>query len=103
MHAVLNNINTKGDTSIVTEQLTNYNILVLDQAFKGRSYITFTNTNVMRNGAMRDANVAALNFSAYDPTNKFAVSGAVRYSKIFGYTPYNFLTSPYRYISNLDT
>ena len=33
-----------------TEPLANYNIIVFDQALKGRSSLTFTNTNVMRNG-----------------------------------------------------
>ena len=51
MKAVLRNKISGQETSIETEPLANYNILVLDQAFKGRSSLTFTNTNVMRNGA----------------------------------------------------
>jgi hypothetical protein len=101
--AVINSNITGRDSSILTEPLTNYNILVLDQAFKGRSYLTFTNTNVMRNGAARDANVAALNFAAYDKTNTYSVSGAMNYSQIFGLTPYNYLASPYKYISDVET
>jgi hypothetical protein len=43
---------------IESEPLTNYNIIVLDQALKGRSSITFTNTNVLRSGGARNANVS---------------------------------------------
>lgn len=103
MHAQLYNKWSNQDSTILTEPLTNYNIVVLDQAFKGRSYLTFTNTNVIRNGATRDANVAALNFAAYDKTNTYSISGSARYSKIFGLTPYNFIAKTYRYISDIDT
>ncbi len=49
-HARLRNINTNLDTSINIEPLTNYNVIVLDQALRNRSYISLTNTNVLRNG-----------------------------------------------------
>ena len=51
MYATIRDKTTGEKEKIQTEPLTNYNILVLDQALKGRSYITFTNTNVMRDGA----------------------------------------------------
>lgn len=88
MEARVYNSLTGKDSSIRTEPLTNYNILVLDQAFKGRSYLTFTNTNVMRRGAGRDANVSGLDFALYNQSNTHVVSGFAHYSKIFGYTPY---------------
>ncbi len=72
-----------------TEPLANYNIIVLDQALKGRSYVTFTNTNVLRNGSARDANVTGLNFSFYDKTNTYNVRGSADYSKIFGVDSYD--------------
>ena len=90
--AVLRNKISGQETSIETEPLANYNILVLDQAFKGRSSLTFTNTNVMRNGAARDANVSAFDFALYDQGNLFALQGTARYSKIWsanGYDGYN--------------
>jgi hypothetical protein len=74
------------DTSIVTEQLTNYNVFVLDQALKNRSYITLTNTNVMRNGHARDANVTGLDIVLYDKKNLFGMFLKPRYSKIFDST-----------------
>jgi hypothetical protein len=87
--AILRNTSTGKDTSIVTEPLANYNIIVIDQALKNRSYVTFTNTNVIREYINRDANVSAFDFSFFDKENKFNVRGAARYSKIFGATDYD--------------
>jgi hypothetical protein len=74
------------DSSIQTEPLSNYNIIVLDQALKGRSSVTFTNTNVIRDAEARDANVSALDFSFYDKKNIYNIRGTGRYSKIFSTT-----------------
>ncbi len=95
--AVLRNRTTGRDTSIETEPLANYNIIVLDQAFKGRSSLTFTNTNVMRNGAARDANVTALDFSLYDKRNLYALQGTARYSKIWAPYSYDGYNSTLKY------
>ncbi|MEO5682964.1 MAG: DUF5916 domain-containing protein [Chitinophagaceae bacterium] len=76
------------DSSITTEELSNYNIIVLDQALKNRSSITFTNTNVLRNGRANDANVTALDVVLYDRDNKYGLSIKPRYSKIFGRKSY---------------
>ncbi len=80
---------TGKDSLITTEPLTNYNIFVLDQAFKNRSYITLTNTNVLRNGQERDANVTALNLAIYDKKNTYGFFLQPKYSKIFGQMPYD--------------
>jgi hypothetical protein len=89
MKADLRSLSTLKDTVIVTEPLSNYNIIVLDQALKGRSSLTFTNTNVIRNGAERDANVSAFDWSLYTKSNNYQLRGTARYSTIFGYTPYS--------------
>jgi hypothetical protein len=89
MNAKLHNTISGKDSTVQTEPLVNYNILVLDQALKGRSSLTFTNTNVMRDGAATDANVSALDFSFFDPNNIFNVRGTARYSKIFSSDPYD--------------
>ncbi len=89
MHATLKNISTGKDSSVETEPLANYNILVLDQALKGRSYITFTNTNVLRSGNNRDANVSALDLALFDKNNIHEFSATARYSKIWGVNPYD--------------
>ncbi|MEP6616610.1 MAG: DUF5916 domain-containing protein [Ginsengibacter sp.] len=85
MHATVKDEISGRTKDVVTEPLTNYNILVLDQALKNRSSVTFTNTNVLRNGNSRNANVSALDFSLFDKQNihQFYVDG--RYSNIWGY------------------
>src|SRR6476620_6578099 len=47
--AKIRNTTSGRDSTITTEELTNYNVVVLDQALKNRSHITLTNTNVIRN------------------------------------------------------
>jgi hypothetical protein len=89
MHATVKDVTTGEKSKIETEPLTNYNILVFDQALKGRSYLTFTNTNVIRNATARDANVSALDFNLYDNRNVYNVKGSARYSNIFGNIPYD--------------
>ena len=97
MYSILRDKTTGVETKTETEPLANYNILVLDQAFKDRSYITFTNTNVMRNGAARDANVSAFDVALYDRSNNYALNGTVRYSKIWGNDPYDGYNVTMRY------
>jgi hypothetical protein len=89
MFAEIENTNTKQRERIQTEPLTNYNLLVLDQALKGRSSVTFTNTNVTRNGAARDANVSGLDIGLFDQKNMFRLQLKGVYSKIMGANPYN--------------
>lgn len=89
MRAEVHNNTTGTDSVIQTEPAANYNIIVLDQAFKNRSYITFTNTNVIRDGSAPDANVASLDFAFYNKANQYAVSGSAKYSSIFGLSPYS--------------
>jgi hypothetical protein len=89
MHAVIRDKTTGKDSTIETEALANYNIIVFDQAFKGQSYLTFTNTNVLRNGNGRDANVTALDIALYDKKNIHALQSTIRYSKIWGMNAYD--------------
>ncbi|MBO9201455.1 MULTISPECIES: DUF5916 domain-containing protein [Niastella] len=80
--ATLRNRGTGKDSTVITEPLTNYNIVVIDQALKNRSYITFTNTNVLRNGHERDANVTALDVALYDKANRYGLVVKPRYSMV---------------------
>jgi hypothetical protein len=93
MDAIVRNRSTGFDTRIRTEPLSNYNIVVLDQALKGRSNLTFTNTNVMREGDERDANVSAFDFNLYDKANKFNIKGTGRYSRIMAQNDYDGFSS----------
>lgn len=88
-YALIRNTSTGKDSSVKTEPLANYNIVVLDQALSGRSYLTFTNTNVLREGHNRDANVSALQLSVFDRSNTYQLNAAGRYSKIWGTDPYD--------------
>lgn len=80
---------TGKDSVVITEPLANYNIIVLDQAFKNRSYVTLTNTNVLRNGHERDGNVTAVDLAIYDKNNTYGFFLRPRYSKVFGQNPYD--------------
>lgn len=84
--ARLTNLNNNEDTSITTEPLANYNVIVIDQALRNRSFITLTNTNVMRNGKSRDANVTAIDMAFYDKNNQYGIMIGPRYSRIFDST-----------------
>jgi hypothetical protein len=84
MFATIKNKQTNAIEKIQTGPLTNYNVLVLDQALNGRSSITFTNTNVLRDGLAADANVSALDFTLFDKKNIYAIGGTMRYSRISG-------------------
>jgi hypothetical protein len=86
MEAILRNRVDGRDSSILTEPLANYNILVLDQALKNRSSLTFTNTNVVRNGSARDANVMGVDMALFDRKNVHVLRSRVRYSQIWDAT-----------------
>lgn len=84
MYAKVTNLVNGKDSSILTEPLTNYNIFVLDQAFKNRSSLSFTNTNVLRKGNSRNANVSSVDLSLFDKKNIHNLSFTGRYSTIWG-------------------
>lgn len=66
----------------IVEPLTNYNVIVLDQRFRKNSSVTFINTNVIRNGHFRDANVTGLVWDLNTKANTYNLSGNVKYSTI---------------------
>jgi hypothetical protein len=96
MYATVLNTQTDIKTKIQTSPLTNYNIIVLDQALSGRSYITFTNASTIREGSARDANVASLDVSLYDKSNTYNVKTYGRYSKVLSTSPYDGYTAGLR-------
>jgi hypothetical protein len=83
MYATVLDRTTGMKNKIQTSPLTNYNIVVLDQALKGRSYITFTNASTIRQGSARDANVSSLDISLYNKSNAYNIKTWGRYSKVF--------------------
>lgn len=67
---------TLGNTRrILTSPLTNYNIVVLDQALKNNSSVSLVNTNVTRDGHYYDANVTGVGFRANNKTNRYTIGG----------------------------
>ena len=84
MYAKIEKLADASDSSILTEPLTNYNIIVLDQALKNRSSISFTNTNVLRKGNTRNANVSSIDLSLFDKKNMHNFSLSGKYSSIWG-------------------
>ena len=73
----------------IVEPLTNYNVLVLDQRFNQNSSVSLTNTNVIRNGAYRDANATALLFDLNTKDNGYNLSGDFKYSQVYTAEDYN--------------
>jgi hypothetical protein len=61
--------------SILTSPLTNYNIVVLDQALKNNSSVSLVNTNVTRDGHFYDANVTGAGFRINNKTNMYSIGG----------------------------
>jgi len=66
----------------ITEPLANYNVVVIDQQFNKNSSISFVNTNVLRNGSFRDANVSTFLFNITSDSNKFNFNGGMGMSSI---------------------
>ncbi|MBI1341408.1 MAG: hypothetical protein GC171_00590 [Terrimonas sp.] len=89
MHAVISNTVSGKDSVIETEQLGNYNIIVLDKAFRGQSFVTFTNASVLKRGNNRNANVSSFDYAIFSKNNEYGVSGSAKYSKIFGNENYD--------------
>lgn len=57
--------------NILTSPLTNYNIVVFDQALKNNSYVTLINTNVTRDGHYYDANVTGAGADFNNKSNSY--------------------------------
>jgi len=71
------------ERSIQTSPLTNYNVIVVDQALKNNSFVSIVNTNVKRWENSYDANVSAVLFRLADKKNKYAISGSTDVSQLF--------------------
>lgn len=75
----------KGQYKVETNPLTNYNVIVLDQAMKNNSSVTLVNTNVWRSGKDYDANVTAVLWDLYDKKVDWNVWGQVTHSRLIDY------------------
>lgn len=73
---------TGGERELVTEPLSNYNIIVLDQQFDQKSSVSIINTNVTREGHFRDGNVTGFLFDVYTPESSFNFAGEAKMSRV---------------------
>ncbi len=89
MYGEVENLNTKTIERIQTEPFTNYNLVVFDQALKGRSSITLTNASVIRFGGTRNSNVTGLDLALFDKRNRFGLQSKFDYSTISGARSYD--------------
>lgn len=80
--ATITNIDDESTREIVTEPLANYNVFVIDKQFNKNSSITLVNTNVLRKGHFRDANVTGFLFDLKTKNSKYGMSGGVAMSNI---------------------
>ena len=80
--ATIKNNTTGAIRKEVTEPLANYNLLVLDQQFNKNSSVSFVNSNVLREGNFRDANVTALLFNLTNSANRYNLSGNYKLSNV---------------------
>jgi hypothetical protein len=81
-YATIQDTISGGTRKEVIEPLVNYNVLVLDQRFNQNSSVTFVNTNTVRNGDFRDANVSALLFDLNTKANTYKLSGDFKYNTV---------------------
>jgi len=68
---------------ILTNPLTNYNVLVYDRPLKNNSYFSLVNTNVLRENTYRDANASSFRFDLKNKNSKYGVRGGVNYTQLF--------------------
>ena len=80
--ATVRNTITDESRKVITNPLSNYNIMVLDQLFNKNSSVTLINTNVLREGEFRDANATALLYNIKTKNNKYFIDGAVKTTRL---------------------
>ncbi len=81
--AVIANKESKEQREIEINPLTNYNIIVFDQALKNNSYVSLINTSVIREGSAYDANVTGTEFDLKNKENSYSINGRAAVSQIY--------------------
>jgi len=82
-HTYATAISTNGDKrKILTDPLTNYNLIVLDKALKNNSDVYITNTNVLRDNNFQRANVTASGFTLNNKSNTYRIELSAGLSNI---------------------
>ncbi len=79
--AIIQNFETNEERDVVTQPLTNYNLIVFDQNLPNNSYVSLINSNVWRKGKeYYDANVVATDFNLKDKKERYSIEGQGAYS-----------------------
>jgi len=81
-NARITNEDTGETREAVVEPFTNYNILVVDKQFRGNSSLSLINTNVLREGNFRDANVTAARADIVNKKNTFRYIAEAKVSQV---------------------
>ena len=68
---------------VLTDPATNYNVLVFDQQLKNNSSVFVSNTNVIRNGKERDANVTTGQGIFQNKKHQYQLTGSFSYSQVY--------------------
>src|SRR5690606_38111579 len=79
-YATVRNQDLEQERQVVVEPLVNYNLIVLDQRFNQNSSVSFANSNVIRDGGFRDANVSAIAWDLNTKENTYKLAGDFKYS-----------------------
>jgi hypothetical protein len=88
-NAVTNNMYAKiksadgSERKVLTEPLTNYNVLVLDHQINNYSKVYAMNTSVIRDKKFSNSNVSMAGFTLADKKNKFATDGYFALSQTY--------------------
>ena len=69
--------------TVTTEPLTNYNIIVLDQALNNNSSVYLINTNVLRESRFSKANVTGTGLSLYSRNNVYGIQASAALSQVY--------------------
>jgi len=81
-YATIENMETGARREYLIDPITNYNVFVVDQNLKNNSNFGIINTNVLREGSGRDANVTVGQIRLRDKTNTWSVFADGGYSYI---------------------
>ena len=81
-HAIVRD-STDSEYELLTGPRTNYNVLAFDQSLKNNSFISFVNTNVLRDDEYYDANVSGLSFQFNNEKNIWGIQGGGSASQKF--------------------
>lgn len=73
--ATITNTLSESTRKILTQPMSNYNVIVFDQTLKNNSYASIINTNVLRKGSSQNANVTGLYFQLNNKNLSYGIEG----------------------------